>query len=431
MATLTLKLGEYFSITGRELAKLNGQNVSSDRVFTASKVPGLYAPYLGTTLSGTPDTVGRYVQDYGQDRLGYQKYGEVTIEVVGNGTPPPDPEPDPEPPAIPVVEGVSLTVGATFNRTADEVAASIGLTNDEGAMYEFDTVVSTPPPGTNLEWNKISGTVTTPGEYNLRVFYAVLGVKYQQTNYKVRVTPKPVDPTPTDPEPVPDTNPVFDPAKKTISLLLGVPVSIKASEVAALNGEDVTKGTKRVFGKAGVPGMTAGYLSTYLSGTPNTEGLFSQEYGRDELGYTRSGAVNVVVRAKTPPTVPTDPTVPADPGGREYPHPDSERLLTILGYEQTSQRLAMADEHLATVTVFVYGYTRGRGFELGGFPSDPTPVPMWDLKRVILSAAARSLANPQSLKQYAAGDYSETPSVLTSWTLPEIAVLHRYRRRTR
>lgn len=91
----------------------------------------------------------------------------------------------------------------------------------------------------------------------------------------------------------------------------------------------------------------------------------------------------------------------------------------------------MADEHLATVSVFVYGYTRGRGFELGGFPSDPTPVPQWDLKRVILSAAARSLANPQSLKQYAAGDYSETPSVLTSWTLPEIAVLHRYRRRTR
>ena len=346
MATLTLKLGEYFSITGRELAKLNGQNVSSDRVFTASKVPGLYAPYLGTTLSGTPDTVGSYVQDYGQDRLGYTKFGEVTIEVVGN-TPKPDPEPTPPTP--------------------------------------------TPP------------TPTPP-------------------------TPTPPTPTPTDPTP---TNPVFDPAKKTINLLLGVPVSIKASEVAALNGEDITKGTKRVFGKAGVPGMTAGYLSTYLSGTPNTEGLFSQEYGRDELGYTRSGAVDVVVRAKTPPTVPTDPTVPADPGGREHPHPDSERLLTILGYEADSKRLAMADEHLATVSVFVYGYTRGRGFELGGFPSDPTPVPQWDLKRVILSAAARSLANPQSLKQYAAGDYSETPSVLTSWTLPEIAVLHRYRRRTR
>lgn len=347
MATLTIKLGEYFSITGKELAKLNGQNVSSDRVFTASKVPGLYAPYLGTTLSGTPDTVGSYVQDYGQDRMGYQKYGEVTIVVVAN-TPKPVPEPTPVEP--------------------------------------------------------------TPTD------------------------PKPVDPPPVDPKPVdptPDTNPVFDPAKKTISLLLGVPVSIKASEVAALNGEDITKGTKRVFGKAGVPGMTAGYLSTYLSGTPNTEGLFSQEYGRDELGYTRSGAVDVIVRAKAPPVVPTDPTVPADPRGREYPHPDSERLLTILGYEQTSQRLAMADEHLATVTVFVYGYTRGRGFELGGFPSDPTPVPQWDLKRVILSAAARSLANPQNLKQYSAGDYSESPSVLNSWTLPEIAVLHRYRRRTR
>ena len=338
MATLTIKLGEPVSITAKQLAELNGQTVSSTRVFNNSKVPGLTVPYLGTTLTGTPTTVGSYVQDYGQDRLGYSKYGEVVIEVVGAATPEPDPEPEPD-----------------------------------------------PDP----------------------------------------------EPEPTDPTPGTGDGPVFDPVKKTVSLMLGVPVTIKATELAELNGEDISKGTPRVFNKANVPGMVASYLSSTLSGAPTTEGIFSQDYGRSELGYTRSGAVDIIVRGKLPPVNPDIPTVPADPYGRVDPHQDSEKLLTAMGYEHTGKLLAMADEHLATVTVFVYGYTRGRGFEMGGFKSDPKPEPAWDLRRVILSAAGRSLANPQSLKQYSAGDYSETPSVLTSWSLPEIAVLHRYRKRTR
>ena len=360
MATLTIKLGEPVSITAKQLALLNGQSVSSTRVFNNSKVPGLTVPYLGETLTGTPTKVGSYVQDYGQDRLGYQKYGEVTIEVVGAATPEPDPkptEPDPKP---------------------------------------TDPKPTDPKP-----------TDPTPTD------------------------PTPTDPTPTNPTPGTGDGPVFNPVKKTVSLMLGVPVTIKASELAELNGEDIKKGTPRVFNKANVPGMVAGYLSSTLSGAPTSEGIFSQDYGRSELGYTRSGAVDIIVRGKLPPVNPDNPTVPADPWGRLDPHQDSEKLLTAMGYEHTGKLLAMADEHLWTVATFVYGYTRGRGFEMGGFRSDPKPEPAWDLRRVILSAAARSLANPQSLKQYSAGDYSETPSVLTSWTLPEIAVLHRYRKRTR
>lgn len=80
---------------------------------------------------------------------------------------------------------------------------------------------------------------------------------------------------------------------------------------------------------------------------------------------------------------------------------------------------------MPTVATFVHGYTRGNGFDSSGRVQDAP------LEAVIVSAAARLVVNPEQLWQYSVGDYSERPAVLQGWTLPEIAVLHRYRRRSR
>jgi hypothetical protein len=84
--------------------------------------------------------------------------------------------------------------------------------------------------------------------------------------------------------------------------------------------------------------------------------------------------------------------------------------------ETTGQAIA----HLPAVIEYVRGYTRGRGF-VGDRPADPLLV-------VIVAAAARLVANPTQLNFYQTGDYSERPAILNGWTLPELAVLNRYRR---
>lgn len=198
---IELKVGEYTNLVPAYLyAAANITDIPGrydNPSLKGPSVPGLAIdPNMVDGISGTPLAAGTFTFTIGKD----DDYGSP--EQIGtfdlNITAAPVPEPEPEP--IPDTEGVSLTVGDAFNRTANDVAASIGLSNNSGAVYEFDTVVSTPPPGTNLEWDRISGTVTTPGEYNIRVFYASDGALYQQTNYRVRVG-APVDPEPGEPEP--------------------------------------------------------------------------------------------------------------------------------------------------------------------------------------------------------------------------------------
>lgn len=84
--------------------------------------------------------------------------------------------------------------------------------------------------------------------------------------------------------------------------------------------------------------------------------------------------------------------------------------------------LALAREHLPVVTMFVRAYTRGNGFV--------DSEPLEDLAAVIVSATARLIDNPTHARQMASGPFSTTPGVFNGFTLPEIAVLHQYRRRT-
>lgn len=102
-----------------------------------------------------------------------------------------------------------------------------------------------------------------------------------------------------------------------------------------------------------------------------------------------------------------------------YPTPLD--VAAFLGRGEDTSVLALAQAHLPIVTAFVRAYTRGGGFTFAE-PSD-------DLAAVIVTATARLSVNPEQAQRVTVADYAETPAVLNGFTLPELAVLHQYRRR--
>ncbi|MGI5951828.1 MAG: hypothetical protein ACOX61_08290 [Brooklawnia sp.] len=102
---------------------------------------------------------------------------------------------------------------------------------------------------------------------------------------------------------------------------------------------------------------------------------------------------------------------------------EPSEVLAFLGRAQTPENVSLAQAHLPIVTMFVRAYVRGNGFDGSGPDAD-------DLRAVIITATARLMVNPEQARHYQVADYSETPAVLNGFTLPELAVLHQYRRRT-
>lgn len=103
--------------------------------------------------------------------------------------------------------------------------------------------------------------------------------------------------------------------------------------------------------------------------------------------------------------------------------PYPEDVADFLGRGGDPKVVSLAGTHLPIVTAFVRAYTRGNGF-------DPALGPNDDLAAVIVSATARLVTNPEQSQRVQVADYAESPAVLNGFTLPELAVLHRYRRRT-
>jgi len=101
-----------------------------------------------------------------------------------------------------------------------------------------------------------------------------------------------------------------------------------------------------------------------------------------------------------------------------------EDVAAFLGRGQESTFLALAEQHLPIVTAFVRAYTRGNGFD------QVTGDPVDDVAAVITTATARLVSNPTNRGPSAVGAFSETPGVFNGFTLPELAVLHLYRKRT-
>lgn len=103
-------------------------------------------------------------------------------------------------------------------------------------------------------------------------------------------------------------------------------------------------------------------------------------------------------------------------------------VFTFLGREPGEPALGAGSlsveqvtAQLGTVTAMVKAYVRGNGFT--------GDVPATDLAAVIVSATARAVSNPAHAEHLAAGPFTVRPGSFNGWTLPELAILHGYRRR--
>jgi len=83
--------------------------------------------------------------------------------------------------------------------------------------------------------------------------------------------------------------------------------------------------------------------------------------------------------------------------------------------------LEKAVGHLDMVTAFARAYTRGRGFTDG--------VPADDIAAVIVTAAARMMANPEGTITETVGAFAIRYSEVQGFNLVEQMVLNGYRRR--
>ena len=107
--------------------------------------------------------------------------------------------------------------------------------------------------------------------------------------------------------------------------------------------------------------------------------------------------------------------------------PTAAEVVAFLAPEEyaVEKVTALAESHLPIVTTMVRSYVRDNGFVL----DDPRD----DLAHVIVSSTARLVQNPRMMTEDSHGidDASSTKrlAVFNGWTLPELAVLNRYRKR--
>lgn len=97
-------------------------------------------------------------------------------------------------------------------------------------------------------------------------------------------------------------------------------------------------------------------------------------------------------------------------------------VAAFLGRSTDTTVVALAGEHLPIVTAMVRAYVQGAGFT-AGIPDD-------DLAAVIVSSTARYVMNPAGTIAETVGPFSVRYGVFNGWTLPELAIMHQYRRRS-
>ncbi|MGI8721193.1 MAG: hypothetical protein ACR2JG_03090 [Geodermatophilaceae bacterium] len=96
----------------------------------------------------------------------------------------------------------------------------------------------------------------------------------------------------------------------------------------------------------------------------------------------------------------------------------------LAAHLQTNLDTASAVLALKVATDVVFTYTRGQGFNaVTGAPGD-------DLAAVALTVAGRIYTNPAATEMTSIDDYTVRYAAFNGWTLPELAVLNTYRRRT-
>ena len=130
-------------------------------------------------------------------------------------------------------------------------------------------------------------------------------------------------------------------------------------------------------------------------------------------GETKADARNVTFGAAG-----VDPEPAPEPEASTGP--SAQQVADWLGEGDDATIRTLAEQHLPFVRATVHGYTRGRGFTDG--------VPADDLALVISASAARLVTNPALARSESVGDYSVNHAGFIGWTLPERAILNRYRK---
>lgn len=102
------------------------------------------------------------------------------------------------------------------------------------------------------------------------------------------------------------------------------------------------------------------------------------------------------------------------------PVPTGEDVARFLGQGDNTRLVALAQEHVTAITLLAKAYTRGRGFTEGGEPAS-------DVAAVIVTATARLVTNPSQIAQ-TNGPFTVNGG-FRGWSLAELSVLDRYRRR--
>ena len=100
---------------------------------------------------------------------------------------------------------------------------------------------------------------------------------------------------------------------------------------------------------------------------------------------------------------------------------DADQVAAFLGKPEDAAILATAEQAIPVVTVMVRAYVRGNA----------EWEPNEELHAVIVTAAARMLSNPSGLAHdETAGPFSRSVrGAFQGWTLAELFVLNRYRKR--
>lgn len=140
--------------------------------------------------------------------------------------------------------------------------------------------------------------------------------------------------------------------------------------------------------------------------------LFETGVDPGSVTVEESGAVEVL-RPEGPPLA-------------VVPVPSGELLADHLGWPtDDAEVMTLCSRHVQHVLRLVHSQTRGRGFSVG---TDPQMAA--DLAEVVISAAARSVADPTQARRVEVGTVVTSPTPFARFTLAEQAVINRYRVRT-
>ncbi len=102
--------------------------------------------------------------------------------------------------------------------------------------------------------------------------------------------------------------------------------------------------------------------------------------------------------------------------------PEPYDVADFLGKPEDPTTLTRAQAQLPFVTATVRAYTRDRGFDDVGNMDRAIAL-------VVVASTARLVGNPEHNIERSVGAFSEKAAIFNGWTLPELAVLHRSRKR--